>query len=123
MFTLWYLTFKFGTTNALSRATFSGCELDDTLNKTIFDWTFEDLTTAFPISNVLFLCCKFSILAKSSCISVGMEPVSRSAFAATIFVPLEIYTGKICRNVLLNLKWLEVTVSFGLLDSNDSLMN
>ena len=32
---LWYLNFKFGTTNALSLAIFSGCELDDTLNETV----------------------------------------------------------------------------------------
>ena len=34
---LWYLTFKLGTKNALPVEIFSGCELDDTLNKTILD--------------------------------------------------------------------------------------
>ena len=112
---LWYLTFKFGTTNALSIAIFSGCELDDTLNETIFDWTLEELRRAFPISNVLDSPCSFSMWATSSRISVASEPASRSAFVWTIFVPFVMVTGKICRNVLLNSKWLELNASFGLL--------
>ena len=46
--------------------------------------------------------------------SVASELASRSAFVWTIFVSFVIIKGKIWRNVFLNLKWLEVTVSFGL---------
>ena len=114
---LWYLTYKFGTANALSIVIFSGCELDDPLNETIFDWTLEELRRRFPFSNVFFSRRKFSMWAISSRISVASEPASRSAFVWTIFVPFVIIKAKICRNVLLNLKWLEVTVSFGLFGS------
>ena len=47
-------------------------------------------------------------------ICVASEPVSINAFVWIIFVPFVMTTRKICENALLKLKWLEVTVSFGL---------
>ena len=53
--------------------------------------------------------------ATSLSISVASEHSSRSAFIWTIFVSFIITTVKICGNVLLNLKWIDVTVSLELL--------
>ena len=47
--------------------------------------------------------------------SVASVPTSRSAILWTIFVPFVMVTGKIHRNILPSLEWLEVTISFGLL--------
>ena len=46
-------------------------------------------------------------------IRVALEPASKTASYLIIFVAFVIVRGKICRNVLLNLKRLEVSVSFG----------